>query len=201
MAGWGTGQHPGRLSWPMAETFSPILDAETEARIDAIMARLAEDHVRLATAESCTGGILASLFTDVPGKSHVFEAGFVTYSDAAKTRMLGVPPEVIQRFGAVSPETATAMVEGALRHSTADLALSVTGFAGPGGDGEEAGLVHFACAWREGVTLHAERHFGTSNRGETRLCCIDTALELMSAALGRSEGEQGLAEPPAQGAG
>lgn len=179
----------------MAETFSPILDEQTEARIDAIMALLSEDEIRLATAESCTGGILASLFTDVPGHSHVFEAGFVTYSDAAKTRMLGVPPEVIKRHGAVSSETATAMVEGALRNSHADLALSVTGFAGPGDDGEEAGLVHFACAWREGVTLHAERHFGTSNRGETRLSCIDTALDLLSAALGRTEPEPGLAEP------
>lgn len=179
----------------MAETFSPILDAQTEARIDAIMSRLAQDNIRLATAESCTGGILASLFTDIPGKSHVFEAGFVTYSDAAKTRMLGVSPDLIQRFGAVSPEAATAMVEGALRNSTADLALSVTGFAGPSGGDDEAGLVHFACAWREGVTLHAERHFGTSDRGETRLCCIGTALDLLSAALGQSEGKKGLAEP------
>lgn len=179
----------------MAETLSPILDPQTEARIDAIMARLAQDNIRLATAESCTGGILASLFTDIPGKSHVFEAGFVTYSDGAKTRMLGVSPELLQRFGAVSPEAATAMVEGALRNSTADLALSVTGFAGPGGADEEAGLVHFACAWREGVTLHAERHFGTSNRGATRLCCIDTVLDLLSAALGQSEAEQGIAAP------
>lgn len=183
----------------MAETFSPILEHKTEARIDAIMERLSQDKVRLATAESCTGGILASLFTDIPGCSHVFEAGFVTYSDSAKIRMLGIPPELIKRYGAVSQETATAMVEGALRNSEADLALSVTGFAGPGRDDDEAGLVHFACAWREGVTLHAERHFGTRDRGETRLCCVDTALDLLSAALGRDDAEQALAEPSVGG--
>lgn len=173
----------------MAETFSPILDGQAEAQVEAIMKRLSEDKVRLATAESCTGGMLASLFTDIPGCSHVFEAGFVTYSDAAKTSMLGVLPDLLKRHGAVSQEVATAMVEGALRHSAADLAVSVTGFAGPGGDDAEPGLVHFACAWREGVTLHAERHFGTGDRGETRLRCIDTALDLLSAALGR-EAEQ-----------
>jgi nicotinamide-nucleotide amidase len=162
------------------------------------MERLSQEDIKLATAESCTGGILASLFTDVSGRSHVFEAGFVSYSDDAKTRMLGVPAELIARHGAVSKETAAAMVEGALRGSNADLAISVTGFAGPGEDGEEAGLVHFACAWREGVTLHAERHFGTEDRGETRLCCIDTALDLLSAALGQSEPEQALVEPSAQ---
>ncbi len=173
----------------MAETLSPILDGGSEARVAAIMKRLSEGKIRLATAESCTGGILASLFTDIPGCSHVFEAGFVTYSDNAKTRMLGVSPELLQRHGAVSSEAATAMVAGALRHSDADLALSVTGFAGPGRGDEEAGLVHFACAWREGVTLHAERHFGTGDRGETRLCCIDTALDLLSTALGQAESE------------
>lgn len=183
----------------MAETFSPILDSKTEAQIDAIMERLSEDEVRLATAESCTGGILASLFTDIPGRSHVFEAGFVTYSDGAKTRMLGIPPELIKRYGAVSQETATAMVEGALRNSDADLALSVTGFAGPGRDDDEAGLVHFACAWREGVTLHAERHFGTRDRGETRLCCIDMALDMLSAALGRSDAGPANLEPSTAG--
>lgn len=179
----------------MAETLSPILDSSAEARVDAIMTRLSADDIRLATAESCTGGILASLFTDLPGCSHVFEAGFVTYSDGAKTRMLGVPADLIARHGAVSAEVANAMVEGALRHSAADLALAVTGFAGAEG-ADEPGLVHFACAWREGVTLHAERHFGARDRGETRLCCIDTALDLLSAALGRTEPEQGLAELP-----
>ena len=185
----------------MAETLSPILNGSTEARIDAIMKRLSADNIRLATAESCTGGILASLFTDIPGFSHVFEAGFVTYSAGAKTRMLGVPADLLARHGAVSAETATAMVEGALRHSSADLALSVTGFAGPGSNGEEAGLVHFACAWREGVTLHAERHFGARDRGETRLCCIDTALDLLSAALGRAEPDAAPAEPGQPGSG
>lgn len=179
----------------MAETLSPILDDATEIRITAIMDKLADEEVRLATAESCTGGILASLFTDLPGRSHVFEAGFVTYSDAAKSRMLGIPADLIARYGAVSAQVAAAMVDGALRHSDADLALSVTGFAGPGKDGEEAGLVHFACAWREGVTLHAERHFGTRDRGETRLCCIDTALDLLSAALGQEQTETEPAEP------
>lgn len=179
----------------MAETLSPILDNQTEARVDAIMAQLAADNIRLATAESCTGGILASLFTDIPGHSHVFEAGFVSYSDAAKHGMLGVSPDLIARHGAVSSEVALAMVRGAIDHSAADLALSVTGFAGPGGAGEEAGLVHFACAWRDGATLHAERHFRTSERGETRLCCITTALELLETALGLPEPEPQAGQP------
>lgn len=179
----------------MADTLSPILNEADEARVTKIMDRLSEEGVRIATAESCTGGILASLFTDVPGRSHIFEAGFVSYSDAAKTAMLGIPANLIARHGAVSQEVATAMVEGALSRCDADLALSVTGFAGPGKNGEEAGLVHFACAWREGVTLHAERHFGTTDRGETRLCCIDTALDLLTTALGQEGQAEGRSEP------
>jgi len=167
----------------LAETLSPILDAATEARLEGIMDQLASAEIRLATAESCTGGILASLFTDIPGRSHIFEAGFVTYSDEAKHRMLGIPPALIDEHGAVSAAVAKAMVAGVLDHSAADLAVSVTGFAGPAGKQDEAGLVHFACAWRDGAPLHAEHHFGSRDRGATRLCCIDAALDLLEAAL------------------
>lgn len=168
----------------MAETLSPILSEATEARIDALLGRFADAGLRLATAESCTGGMLSSLFTDVPGRSHVFEAGFVTYSDEAKHAMLGVPPELLEQHGAVSKQAALAMVRGALQGSRADIALSVTGFAGPGERGDEAGLVHFACQLRDGEALHREHHFGTRDRGETRLHCISAALDLLEQALG-----------------
>lgn len=174
----------------MAETLSPILHAATEARLDAILGLLSHAEVKLATAESCTGGILASLFTDIPGRSHVFEAGFVTYSDEAKSRMLGIPLDFIAEHGAVSEAVAKAMVAGVLARSAADLAVSVTGFAGPGRSQDEAGLVHFACGWRDGAPTHAKHHFGTRDRGETRLCCIDAALDLLEAALrGRGSGQ------------
>src|SRR5499427_4160717 len=105
-------------------------------------------RLMIATAESCTGGLVAAMLTEIPGSSDVLERGFVTYSNAAKTAMLGVPADVIARFGAVSRETAGAMAQGALTHSPADLAVSITGIAGPGGGSPDkpVGLVHFAAA-------------------------------------------------------
>lgn len=135
----------------------------------------------IATAESCTGGLVAAALTEVPGSSDVFERGFVTYADAAKRELLGVPPAVIQAHGAVSDATARAMAEGALRVSPADLTVSITGVAGPGGGGPEkpVGLVWFATARRGGRTEALERRFGDRGRSGVREAATRVALELL----------------------
>ncbi len=141
----------------------------------------------LATAESCTGGMVAAALTDIPGSSSVVERGFVTYSDAAKAECLGVPTALIEADGAVSEAVARAMATGALAHSRADLAVSITGIAGPGGGSAEKpeGLVHFACARQGGVTTHARVEFGALGRDQVRAASVQQALEmLLAAALG-----------------
>lgn len=167
----------------MAETLSPVLSDVTEHKVTEILKQLAERRWTLAMAESCTGGLLSSLFTDVPGYSHVFVAGYVTYSNAAKARMLGISPRLIDAKGAVSEEVARAMAEGARDHAGADIALSVTGFAGPGAPGADVGLVHFACARRDAPTVHEECHFGDRGRGDARLMCIRAATALLHRSL------------------
>jgi nicotinamide-nucleotide amidase len=143
--------------------------------------------LRLATAESCTGGLIAAILTEVPGSSDVFERGFVTYSNEAKTEMLGVPADLITRRGAVSAEVARAMAEGALRNSRADIAVAVTGVAGPGGgtQAKPVGLVHFAAVRRGSETRHQERRFGDVGRRTIRLASIGEALALT---LGLTDG-------------
>jgi nicotinamide-nucleotide amidase len=159
------------------ETFSPVLPDEVDKQTRALLERACEADLTLATAESCTGGMIASLLTDVPGASHAFERGFVTYANEAKSEMLGIPIAMIEREGAVSKVVAIAMAEGALDHSTADIALSVTGFAG---DGDEPGLVHFGCARRGRPTAHREEHFGDIGRGPIRVECMRVAVEMIS---------------------
>jgi len=141
----------------------------------------------VATAESCTGGMVAAALTDIPGSSSVVERGFVTYSDAAKAECLGVPTALIGTDGAVSEAVARAMATGALAHSRADLAVSITGIAGPGGGSAEKpeGLVHFACARQGGATTHARVEFGPLGRDRVRADSVQQALEmLLAAALG-----------------
>jgi nicotinamide-nucleotide amidase len=135
----------------------------------------------VATAESCTGGMVAAALTDVPGSSDVVERGFVTYSNAAKTELLGVPAEMIARHGAVSEPVARAMAEGALAHSPADLAIAITGIAGPGGGSAEKpeGLVHFACLRRGGPTAHARVEFGPIGRDRVRARSVEKALVML----------------------
>jgi nicotinamide-nucleotide amidase len=142
--------------------------------------------LRVATAESCTGGMVSAALTDVPGSSEVFDRGFVTYSNAAKTDLLGVPAAIIAAHGAVSMETAVAMAEGALRHSLADVAVAITGVAGPGGGSAEkpVGLVHFGCARRGAATKHVERRFGPLSRAEIRTRAVEEALDLLLDAVG-----------------
>ncbi|RZJ16812.1 MAG: CinA family protein [Brevundimonas sp.] len=167
----------------MTETLSASLPTAIERLIDDVL-RLADDSdLSLATAESCTGGLLASILTDVEGRSHVFERGFVVYTDGAKVQMLQVAPDLLATYGAVSEPVARAMAEGALQRSGAGLVLAVTGFAGPAGPDDETGLVHFAVASRGGTTTHAVRRFGEIGRGPCRLACLEVALTMMKAAL------------------
>ena len=162
------------------ETLSPVLPDTVEEATRRLLAKACERGLTLATAESCTGGMLASLLTDVQGVAHAFDRGFVTYSEAAKTDMLGVPPALIAERGAVSREVACAMAEGALARSDANIALAVTGFADTG---DEPGLVHFACARAGRVTAHREEHFGARGRGATRVEAMRVAVEMMTEML------------------
>jgi nicotinamide-nucleotide amidase len=136
--------------------------------------------LRLALAESCTGGLAAGLITAIPGASDIFDCSFVSYSNAAKTIMLGVPVDTVGRYGAVSEETARAMAEGCLAHSGADLAVSVTGIAGPGGgsDAKPVGLVHIAAARRGRDTIHVKCLFGDQEREAIRLLSLAEMLRL-----------------------
>ena len=134
----------------------------------------------VATAESCTGGLVSATLVDIPGSSDVLERGFVTYSNAAKTELLGVPADVIEANGAVSEPVARAMAEGALARSHAQIAVGVTGVAGPGGTSDKPeGLVHFACARAGAATVHARIEFGPT---EVRTRSVRQALEMVLAA-------------------
>ena len=162
------------------ETLSPLLPDETEEAARRLLEKASERNLLLATAESCTGGMLASLLTDVQGVAHAFERGFVTYTNEAKNEMLGVPMDLIEEKDAVSREVAIAMAEGALERSRAHIALSVTGFADAG---DEPGLVHFGCARAGRITAHREEHFGPGGRGATRVKCMKVAVEMMTEML------------------
>lgn len=140
---------------------------------------------RLATAESCTGGLVAAAITNVSGSSEVFDRGFVTYSNAAKTEMLDVPASVIESHGAVSAIVAGLMAKGALAHSKAHVSIAVTGIAGPAGGSvlKPVGLVHFACATHND-TIYVERRFGDLGRAAIRQEAVKQALALIAQACG-----------------
>lgn len=167
----------------MTETLDPALPDDVAGLVETVLKTACDRELRIATAESCTGGLLASVLTDVEGCSHAFERGFVVYTDEAKHQMLGVDLGLIEARGAVSRDVARAMAEGALAASGADLAAAVTGFAGPGAPADEPGLVHFAVGRRGGEIRHREAHFGDIGRGGVRLACLRTSLEMLKAAL------------------
>lgn len=160
-------------------------DVVLVAAARALIAKAKDRGAMLATAESCTGGLIAGFLTAIPGSSAVLERGFVTYSNEAKVEMLGVPPATIATHGAVSEATARAMAEGALAHSRADVAVSVTGVAGPDGGSAEkpVGLVYLAAAMRDGETLHEERRFGAIGRDAVRAATVAAAFALVSRLL------------------
>lgn len=147
------------------------------------MHRLCEKEFKVATAESCTGGMLAALLTDIEGAGHGFDRGFVTYTKDSKRELLGIPGELLDRNDAVSEAVARAMAECALSRSSADIALGVTGFAGPAGENCEEGLVHFALARRGGETVHREEHFGAIGRGAIRVKSLKCLLEMIEDAI------------------
>ena len=156
------------------------------ARATALIARYRAAGLMVATAESCTGGLIAGLLTEIPGSSSVLERGFVVYSNAAKQELLGVPAETLADYGAVSEHTARAMAEGALKASRAEVAVSVTGVAGPDGGtaAKPVGLVHFACARRGRPTVARQERFGDIGREAVRLASVRVGLDLLEAAAG-----------------
>ncbi|WP_120717685.1 CinA family protein [Tsuneonella amylolytica] len=166
-----------------AETFESAIPHATAARAKAVVDRAHDRGMSLASAESCTGGMLAALLTDIRGRSHVFECGFVSYSDRAKTDLLGVDAAILATDGAVSKAAAIAMATGALDRSRADIAVSITGFAGPGAPDDEEGLVHFACVVRDGRCNHREEHFGPIGRPGVRIAALDVALAMLDEVL------------------
>ncbi len=154
------------------------------ARAEKLLADARAEGVKIATAESCTGGLVAGLLTEIPGSSDVVERGFVTYSNQAKHELLGVPDALMVRHGAVSAEVARAMASGALKHSHADLAVAVTGIAGPGGgtEGKPVGLVHLAVARGDRLIVR-ECRFGDIGRREVRLKAVEAAMEMLASLL------------------
>ena len=166
-----------------------MFDDDITARAAALLERYRAAGLKLATAESCTGGLIAAALTEIAGSSDVVERGFVTYSNEAKSELLDVPPALIAEKGAVSAEVAEAMVRGALARSRADAAVSVTGIAGPGGATAEkpVGLVYLGACRRGGRPRHERRIF-TGDRAAIRRAALDEALALALALAGECVG-------------
>ncbi len=167
----------------MAEALDPAVPPEIDRLAERVLGEACNRNLTLAAAESCTGGLLASLLTDLPGISHAFERGFVVYTPEAKHEMLGVAWTVIENDGVVSERCARAMAEGALANSRADVTVAITGFA-EGGPGQPAGLVHFACARHGSPTRHRKDAYGDVGRAEVRLRALKTALEMLIEQIG-----------------
>ncbi len=166
----------------MAVTFP----ADIIERAERLLSLCRAEGLRVATAESCTGGLIAACLTEIAGSSDVVDRGFVTYANDAKRDMLGVPEELLMRVGAVSEEVAQAMAEGALVRSDATLAVAVTGIAGPGGGTttKPVGLVHHACAGPGGAVTH-RRLVYEGDRGAVRLATVVTALDMLIEGAGQ----------------
>jgi len=162
-----------------------MFDAERERRAASILEAYAEREWMIVTAESCTGGLLSALLTEIAGSSRVVERGFVTYSNEAKVEELGVDPKLIADFGAVSAEVASAMADGAIENSRADVAVAITGVAGPSGGSaaKPVGLVHLATSVNGLSVRHLERRYGDLGRSAIRLAALDDALTLLENTL------------------
>jgi nicotinamide-nucleotide amidase len=158
-----------------------VIERDINEAARGVLVLCRKRHWMVATAESCTGGLVVAALTEIPGSSDVVDRGFVTYSNAAKQSMLGVRPATLKTFGAVSRETANAMAAGALARSDAHLAVAITGIAGPGGGtrGKPVGLVHFAAAARDGRRLHRARRYGRIGRRKVRLKSVAEALAML----------------------
>ena len=160
---------------------TPEMKDRAAALLDAYKAK----GLKIATAESCTGGLVAALLTEISGSSAVVERGFVTYSNEAKTDLVGVPADLIAAHGAVSEPVARAMAEGALTHSLADVTVGITGVAGPTGGTatKPVGLVHFGLARKGSATVHLERRYGDLGRETVRRRAVEDALSLLEQAI------------------
>ena len=166
----------------VSETLEAALPDHLDEQAERLMRRVCELKLTIATAESCTGGMLAALLTDIEGAGHGFERGFVTYTEESKSALLGLGRDLLEKNEAVSEAVARAMAEGALARSNADIALGVTGFAGPAGEHEQ-GLVHMALARRGRPTVHREEHYGAIGRGPVRVKSLKTMLEMLEQSL------------------
>ncbi|KSV95246.1 CinA family protein [Sinorhizobium sp. GL28] len=155
--------------------------ADIEVKAGEIIAKFTARDLKVATAESCTGGLIAGALTEISGSSAVVDRGFVTYSNEAKVAMLDVETATLAAHGAVSRETAIEMARGAISHSAADFAVAVTGIAGPSGGSAEkpVGLVHLAASGRNGAMLHREMRYGDIGRSGIRLATVRTALDML----------------------
>ncbi|MBI1338745.1 nicotinamide-nucleotide amidohydrolase family protein [bacterium] len=162
-----------------------LFDADLIQRAQLVLDDAQARRLKIATAESCTGGLIAALLTEIPGSSATVERGFIVYSNRAKEEMLGVPGDMIADYGAVSEPVARAMAEGALRESRANLAIAVTGVAGPGGGSatKPVGLVHLAVARENKPIFHQAVRFGDIGRGEVRRQTVVTALDMITRML------------------
>jgi len=157
------------------------MDADIVSAARRVIERCIAERLTIATAESCTGGLVAGALTEIAGSSAAVLCGFVTYSNEAKEAMLGVPAQTLLDHGAVSRQTAEAMAEGALAHSNAAISVSITGIAGPGGGtpAKPVGLVHFGASKRNGRTITREERFGDLGRSEVRRRAVRVALEML----------------------
>lgn len=164
----------------MTDSLSAKLPDDIEQLARDVLQYACDHDMTVATAESCTGGLVSALLTDVEGMSHAFERGFATYSEEAKGEMLGVPRSLIDKYTAVSAEVARAMAKGALRHSRADAAISITGYAGAAGADNEPGLCYFAAARNDGLLSERKMHFGDVGRAAVREGACRTALQMLS---------------------
>lgn len=164
-----------------------IFSGDIEKLATEVLEKCRAKKWQLATAESCTGGLIGGALTDIAGSSDVFDRGFITYSNKAKARVIGVSTETLRSFGAVSEETAREMALGALKTAGANITVAVTGIAGPGGGGpgKPVGLVHFAVATEEGIAEHRKMEYGDIGRSEVRIATVKTALEMLFAAASR----------------
>lgn len=157
-----------------------MLPSNINALAEKVVSVYSAARLKIVTAESCTGGLIAAALTDVPGSSAVLERGFVSYSNDAKVEVLGVPPDILEQYGAVSARIAEEMAQGALEFSRADVAISVTGIAGPDGGSAEkpVGLVYFGLATRHGMLMHYKCHF-SGDRDAVRIQSVTEALNLV----------------------
>ena len=173
-----------------------IINDEMTATAEYVLHAFRRNGAKIATAESCTGGLIAALLTSIAGSSDVFERGFVTYSNEAKTEQISVPTDLIAEFGAVSAEVAMAMAQGALEHSNATVTVSVTGIAGPGGGSDEkpVGMVFVAIAGPDGLFVE-ELRLGNQSRDEIRAQTAVAALEML-VAFGLPDDESEESDPP-----